>query len=204
MTLAKSIGAVAVAVLAGSPVANAGSTIDFQGTNFGATTGTFSQVVFTIAPTVGAGLGSTNILPYATVNGSSFASYGGVTANPGPGNVTLWKGGTAYLDVVTHFRDGLNAPITITAPIRITSRIIVVSESESRTSSASSKAAAPSDKSTVGVPSHPVIAKQKALPKMLLPSVTVTVGAPDTVTFLNKSARLTPLVESKKNGPSCE
>lgn len=35
--------------------------------------------------------------------------------NPGPGNVTLWKGGTAYLDVVTHFRDGLNAPITITA-----------------------------------------------------------------------------------------
>lgn len=35
--------------------------------------------------------------------------------NPGPGNVTLWKGGTAHLDVVTHFRDGLNAPITITA-----------------------------------------------------------------------------------------
>ena len=35
--------------------------------------------------------------------------------NPGPGNVTLWKGGTAYLDVVTHFRDGLNTPMTITA-----------------------------------------------------------------------------------------
>lgn len=35
--------------------------------------------------------------------------------NPGPGHVTLWKGGTAYLDVVTHFRDGLNAPMTITA-----------------------------------------------------------------------------------------
>ncbi len=35
--------------------------------------------------------------------------------NPGPGNVTLWKGGTAYLDVVTHFCDGLNAPFTITA-----------------------------------------------------------------------------------------
>jgi len=35
--------------------------------------------------------------------------------NPGPGNLTLWKGGAAYLDVVTHFRDGLNAPITITA-----------------------------------------------------------------------------------------
>lgn len=35
--------------------------------------------------------------------------------NPGPGNVTLWKGGTAYLDLVTHFRDGLNAPITVTA-----------------------------------------------------------------------------------------
>lgn len=35
--------------------------------------------------------------------------------NPGPGNVTLWKGSTAYLDVVTHFRDGLNAPMTITA-----------------------------------------------------------------------------------------
>ena len=35
--------------------------------------------------------------------------------NPGPGHLTLWKGGTAYLDVVTHFRDGLNAPMTITA-----------------------------------------------------------------------------------------
>lgn len=35
--------------------------------------------------------------------------------NPGPGHLTLWKGGTAYLDVVTHFRDGLNAPLTITA-----------------------------------------------------------------------------------------
>lgn len=35
--------------------------------------------------------------------------------NPGPGHVTLWKGGTAYLDVVTHFRDGLNTPMTITA-----------------------------------------------------------------------------------------
>ncbi len=35
--------------------------------------------------------------------------------NPGPGHVTLWKGGTAYLDVVTHFRDGLNVPMTITA-----------------------------------------------------------------------------------------
>lgn len=35
--------------------------------------------------------------------------------NPGPGNVTLWKGGTAYLDVVTHFREGMNSPITITA-----------------------------------------------------------------------------------------
>lgn len=35
--------------------------------------------------------------------------------NPGPGNLTLWKGGTAYLDVVTHFREGMNSPITITA-----------------------------------------------------------------------------------------
>jgi hypothetical protein len=35
--------------------------------------------------------------------------------NPGPGHVTLWKGGTAYLDVITHFRDGLNTPMTITA-----------------------------------------------------------------------------------------
>ena len=35
--------------------------------------------------------------------------------NPGPGHLTLWKGGTAYLDIVTHFRDGLNVPMTITA-----------------------------------------------------------------------------------------
>ncbi len=35
--------------------------------------------------------------------------------NPGPGHLTLWKGGTAHLDVVTHFRDGHNGPYTITA-----------------------------------------------------------------------------------------
>lgn len=35
--------------------------------------------------------------------------------NPGPGHLTLWKGGTAYLDIVTHFREGFNSPFTITA-----------------------------------------------------------------------------------------
>ena len=35
--------------------------------------------------------------------------------NPGPGHVTLWKGATAYLDIVTHFGDGQAGPYTITA-----------------------------------------------------------------------------------------
>ncbi len=35
--------------------------------------------------------------------------------NPGPGHLTLWKGGTAYLDVVTHFREGFSGSYTITA-----------------------------------------------------------------------------------------
>lgn len=35
--------------------------------------------------------------------------------NPGPGNLTLWKGSTAYLDIVTHFRDGHSGSYTITA-----------------------------------------------------------------------------------------
>ncbi len=35
--------------------------------------------------------------------------------NPGPGGTTLWKGSSAYLDVVLHRRDGFNGPVTITA-----------------------------------------------------------------------------------------
>jgi hypothetical protein len=35
--------------------------------------------------------------------------------NPGPAGTNLWRGGTAFLDVVVHQRDGFNAPITITA-----------------------------------------------------------------------------------------
>ena len=35
--------------------------------------------------------------------------------NPGPGHLTLWKGGTAYLDIITHFREGLSGSYTITA-----------------------------------------------------------------------------------------
>jgi hypothetical protein len=35
--------------------------------------------------------------------------------NPGPGGTTIRRGGTAYLDVITHFKDGYNGPITITA-----------------------------------------------------------------------------------------
>lgn len=37
------------------------------------------------------------------------------SANPGPGGTTLWKGCSAYLDVVIHFRDGFTGPVTITA-----------------------------------------------------------------------------------------
>lgn len=35
--------------------------------------------------------------------------------NPGPGHVTLWKGSTAYVDIITHFGDGQTGPYTITA-----------------------------------------------------------------------------------------
>ena len=35
--------------------------------------------------------------------------------NPGPGHVTLWKGSTAYVDIITHFGDGQSGPYTITA-----------------------------------------------------------------------------------------
>ncbi len=35
--------------------------------------------------------------------------------NPGPGGTTLWKGCSQYLDLVTHYRDGFNGPITVTA-----------------------------------------------------------------------------------------
>ena len=68
----------------GSISRSAGTTIDFQGTNLGGTTGAFAQVLFTTAPTAGAGtLKPSNIMPYATVNGSNFASYGGVSTTGG-------------------------------------------------------------------------------------------------------------------------
>lgn len=35
--------------------------------------------------------------------------------NPGPGNLTLWKGSSAHLDVVVHHREGLNGSYTLTA-----------------------------------------------------------------------------------------
>jgi hypothetical protein len=35
--------------------------------------------------------------------------------NPGPGGTTIRRGGAAYLDVVTHYKDGFNGPITLTA-----------------------------------------------------------------------------------------
>ena len=35
--------------------------------------------------------------------------------NPGPGGTTIRKGGTAYLDVVIHNKDGFGGPLTITA-----------------------------------------------------------------------------------------
>ncbi|MEZ6121684.1 MAG: PPC domain-containing protein [Planctomycetaceae bacterium] len=35
--------------------------------------------------------------------------------NPGPGGTNLWRGGTVYLDVVIHQKDGFNGEITITA-----------------------------------------------------------------------------------------
>lgn len=35
--------------------------------------------------------------------------------NPGPGGTTLWKGSSQYLDLVIHYRDGFNGPITVTA-----------------------------------------------------------------------------------------
>ncbi len=35
--------------------------------------------------------------------------------NPGPGGTTLWKGSSQYLDLVLHYRDGFNGPVTVTA-----------------------------------------------------------------------------------------
>ncbi len=35
--------------------------------------------------------------------------------NPGPGGTTIRQGGAAYLDVILHFRDGFNGPVTLTA-----------------------------------------------------------------------------------------
>lgn len=35
--------------------------------------------------------------------------------NPGPGGLNLRKGGTTHLDLIIHHKDGLNAPITVTA-----------------------------------------------------------------------------------------
>ncbi len=35
--------------------------------------------------------------------------------NPGPGGTTIRRGGAAYLDVIVHFKDGYNGPITVTA-----------------------------------------------------------------------------------------
>ncbi len=35
--------------------------------------------------------------------------------NPGPGGTTIRRGGAAYLDIITHFKDGYTGPITLTA-----------------------------------------------------------------------------------------
>jgi hypothetical protein len=35
--------------------------------------------------------------------------------NPGPGGTTIHRGGAAYLDVVIHYQDGFNSPVTLTA-----------------------------------------------------------------------------------------
>jgi hypothetical protein len=35
--------------------------------------------------------------------------------NPGPSGANLWRGGTAFLDLILHQRDGFNEPITVTA-----------------------------------------------------------------------------------------
>jgi hypothetical protein len=35
--------------------------------------------------------------------------------NPGPGNLTLWRGGTGSVDVIVHQRDGFNGPLTLEA-----------------------------------------------------------------------------------------
>jgi hypothetical protein len=34
---------------------------------------------------------------------------------PGPGGTTIHRGGAAYLDVIIHYQDGFNSPVTITA-----------------------------------------------------------------------------------------
>lgn len=35
--------------------------------------------------------------------------------NPGPGGTTIWRGGAAHIDVVTHYEGGFNGPLVITA-----------------------------------------------------------------------------------------
>lgn len=35
--------------------------------------------------------------------------------NPGPGHLTMWKGSSAHLDVVVHYREGLSGSYTVTA-----------------------------------------------------------------------------------------
>src|SRR5205085_728607 len=35
--------------------------------------------------------------------------------NPGPGGTTIWRGGAAFLDVIVHYTDGFNGPLTIVA-----------------------------------------------------------------------------------------
>jgi hypothetical protein len=35
--------------------------------------------------------------------------------NPGPGGLTLWRGGAAHFDVITHFQGGFTGPLTLTA-----------------------------------------------------------------------------------------
>lgn len=43
--------------------------------------------------------------------------------NPGPGGTTLWKGGSAWIDLILHQRDGFSEPVTITAeglPVGVT------------------------------------------------------------------------------------
>src|SRR5262249_51013104 len=101
-TIAAANGAGQTAALTFASLArNAGATANFAnavGATTGAALGSASnQVLFTAAPTLAAGV---NILPYALVGGSNFATYGagGVAANSN--FVTTLAGATSTTNVV--------------------------------------------------------------------------------------------------------